>query len=119
MFINIDMNLFFYTKPTHTYENKIIFFSYADQVSTEDEILVQGGNEPIPTKVKNVATSLMQGKHQFCGLHHFSCTGNSTSALELVLMKKRRKILFCSLKEYPLNLVLCNVSLLILQVGYR
>ena len=63
-------------------------------MSTGDEILVQGGNEPIPTKVKNVASSLMQGKHQFCGLHHFWCTGNSTSVLESVQMKKEEKYYF-------------------------
>ena len=63
-------------------------------MSTGDEILVQGGNKPIPTEVKNVASSLMQGNYQFCVLHHFWFTGNSTSVLESVPMKKEEKYYF-------------------------
>ena len=38
-------------------------FSYSDLVSVGDEVLVQGNNDILPTRVINVSNIMLQGDH--------------------------------------------------------
>ena len=43
----------------------MIFHRYADQVLVGNEVLIPQNNELIPTEVKNIAYSKIQGNHSF------------------------------------------------------
>ena len=67
MIIQLEIKLFFRhcclkLFNFNQYNNNIyLVFRYADEVSIDDEVLVQGNNEWIPSKVTNISSSVMEG----------------------------------------------------------